>query len=75
MFERLHFYLKGGQHAARNQYQQPEVHVEELGDFISHVNWENQQQETHAEAADVFPHTPAKRRPSTGQKTQAMPFT
>lgn len=35
-------YLKGSQHAARNQYQEPEVHVEELGDFISHKNRKNQ---------------------------------
>lgn len=53
--------LKGSQHAARNQYQEPDIHVEELGDFISHVDWENQQKETHAEATEVFPHTPAGR--------------
>lgn len=47
--------------------------MEELGDFISHVNWENQQQETHAETADMFPHTPA--RGDRQVKTQAMPFT
>lgn len=51
-------YLKGSQHAARNQYKEPEVHVEELGDFKSHEHWENQQKQTHAEAAEVFPHTP-----------------
>lgn len=51
-------HLKGSQHAARNQYKEPEVHVEELGDFKSHEHWENQQKQTHAEAAEVFPHTP-----------------
>lgn len=51
-------YLKGSQHAAGHQYKKPEVHVEELGDFISHENWENQQKQTHAEATEVSPHTP-----------------
>lgn len=32
--------------------------MEELGDFISHENWENQQKQTHAEATEVSPHTP-----------------
>lgn len=32
--------------------------MEELGDFISHKHGENQQKQTHAEAAEVFPQTP-----------------
>lgn len=54
-------HLKGSQHATRNQYQEPEVHMEELGDFISHKHRKNQQKETHAEASEVFPHTPKSR--------------
>jgi len=34
--------------------------VEELGDFISHEHGEHQQKQTHAEATEVFPHTPGR---------------
>lgn len=51
-------YLKGSQHAAGYQYEQPEVHVEELWDLVSHKHWENQEKQTHADATEVFPQAP-----------------
>lgn len=69
LFARLLLYLQGRQHAARNQYQEPEVHVEKLGDFIGHIHGENQEEQAHAEAAEVFPDTPEVNTNTTFKNT------
>ena len=51
-------YLERGEHAAGHEDQEPEVHVEELGDLIGHEAREYQQQETHAQPSQVFPPAP-----------------
>lgn len=68
--ERELLYLQRSEHAAGDQDQQPEIQVEEVGDLVGHEARENQQEEAHADAAEMLPGAP---RGGTAQRGRAHP--
>lgn len=55
-------YLKGGEDAARNNDQQPEIHVEKLTDHIGHVSWKDQQEQAQTNSTKMLPEAPEKQQ-------------
>lgn len=51
-------YLQWREDAGGDDYEQPEVHAEELTNHVCHISREDQQEETQTDGSEVFPQAP-----------------